>query len=452
MTEFTHSLRSLEFQPARAGVLTSLKWMQGLGLLLVGYAVFGKGFAYVGYSPAYVGEIVLLWGLVVLALSGRFVELLDARITWLLLAFCGWGVARTFPYISTDGADALRDAVIWGYCAFAAIVTALLLAQPDLLGRMIRSYDRATRFILIATPVVTVLFRALYSQRPTWPGTDIAILQQKEGDVLVHMAGIIAFWMAGLAGRVSWKWVILLAINVGIMGALDRAGMLAVVVVIGLCALARPRSTIPWRLALIAGLVVLSLWLSNLRIEIPGGKGREVSFDQFVTNVKSYASDTGDDGIDSTKEWRLDWWSEIVSYTIHGRYFWTGKGFGVNLADDDGFQVLSDGTLRAPHNIHMDVLARMGVPGLFLWAAVLLSIGGWGVHSFFHASHRCRKTWASLFLFLLAYWIACIINASFDVFIEGPMGGIWFWSLCGFLIGSCWLYQKCPDLLRESAT
>jgi len=25
-------------------------------------------------------------------------------------------------------------------------------------------------------------------------------------------------------------------------------------------------------------------------------------------------------------------------YTIHGRYFWTGKGFGVNLADDDGFR------------------------------------------------------------------------------------------------------------------
>ena len=45
------------------------------------------------------------------------------------------------------------------------------------------------------------------------------------------------------------------------------------------------------------------------------------------------------------KNGRLDWWKEIVTYTINGKYFWTGKGFGVNLADDDGFQVLSSGTL-----------------------------------------------------------------------------------------------------------
>lgn len=33
---------------------------------------------------------------------------------------------------------------------------------------------------------------------------------------------------------------------------------------------------------------------------------------------------------------------------------------------------------------------------------------------------------------MLAYWFAFMVNASFDVFLEGPQGGIWFWCLFGF--------------------
>ena len=30
--------------------------------------------------------------------------------------------------------------------------------------------------------------------------------------------------------------------------------------------------------------------------------------------------------------------AQHFDYTVFGDYFWTGKGFGINLADDDGFQ------------------------------------------------------------------------------------------------------------------
>jgi len=40
--------------------------------------------------------------------------------------------------------------------------------------------------------------------------------------------------------------------------------------------------------------------------------------------------------------------------------------------------------------------------------------------------------WAKIDLWILAYWIAFIVNASFDVFLEGPQAGIWFWCLFGF--------------------
>ena len=56
--------------------------------------------------------------------------------------------------------------------------------------------------------------------------------------------------------------------------------------------------------------------------------------------------------------------------------------------------------------------------------------------------------WASLFLFLGCFWAAFLINASFDVFLEGPMGGIWFWNVYGIGIASLWMYKRQPKELH----
>ena len=108
-----------------------------------------------------------------------------------------------------------------------------------------------------------------------------------------------------------------------------------------------------------------------------------------------------------------------------------GKGYGINLADSDGFQVDQNSSLRSPHSVSLDILARSGVPGLIIWIILQLS---WGYNIFkrYWKFHNNENEWASLFLFLFAFWVAFLINASFDVFLEGPMGGIWFWSVFGF--------------------
>src|SRR3954466_14342569 len=117
------------------------------------------------------------------------------------------------------------------------------------------------------------------------------------------------------------------------------------------------------------------LWLRDIHIEIPGGKGREVSFSQILNNVKTmFGADSGERGMESNKDWRLNWWSDVYDYTVRGKYFWTGKGFGINLADDDGYQLFQDGSLRSPHSAHVTFLARAGVPGLICW---LLACGAW---------------------------------------------------------------------------
>ena len=73
----------------------------------------------------------------------------------------------------------------------------------------------------------------------------------------------------------------------------------------------------------------------------------------------------------------------------------------------------------------------MGVPGLVLWLALQIAFGAallWSVLAH-RASGDVRM--AAVGGWLLAYWIAMMVNTSFDPYIEGPQGGIWFWCVIG---------------------
>jgi O-antigen ligase len=210
----------------------------------------------------------------------------------------------------------------------------------------------------------------------------------------------------------------------------------------------RPKNIAPWRLGTMIVVSLFLLWASDLKVPVPGGKDREVSFEQIVDNLLSITGQSQHVGLEGTKEWRLLWWTDIVNYTVHGKYFWTGKGFGVNLADDDGYQV-GDGTLRSPHNVHMTILARTGVPGILIWATLHLFVGASLFLNYLRARMSGDERWTKLFMFIFAFWLAFLINGSFDVFIEGPMGGIWFWTVVGTGMASIWIYKNYPEALDE---
>ena len=117
-----------------------------------------------------------------------------------------------------------------------------------------------------------------------------------------------------------------------------------------------------------------------------------------------------------------------------GDYFWTGKGFGINLADDDGFPTTDtsdDRPNRSPHNGHLTILARAGVPGAALWVLLQGSFAAALTRAYFSARRQGREWHARVTLWILAYWAAFLIHGAFDVFLEGPTGGIWFWCVFG---------------------
>jgi hypothetical protein len=419
------------------------KYLIGLCLILLGYAILGRGFAYL-----FIGEMALAAGFLVMICTPGWSRIFEVPQLLLLLPFWAWGLARTIPFLRIYKADAVRDAMLWGYSGFAVVVAALILSDPTRLVALLRRYRTFAYIFLASIPLVMALFRGARTMLPVWPWAGVPIIHEKEGDIMVHLACIFAFWISGLPGRINPIWLVLLTVNVAGAGMIDRAGLLAFLMVVALCAACKPRHAVIWRMCVAAVLAVFVLWATNIHIPVPGGKGRDISFEQIVINMKSMTGDTGADGLDSTKEWRVEWWHAIENYTFFGPYRWTGKGFGVNLADDDGdFQVLRDNSLRAPHSAHMDYLAREGVPGLAMWSVLNLVWFGMMASGYYSARVHDDGRWEAVFMFLIACWAAFIINSSFDVFFEGPMGGIWFWVIFGVGATAHYLHKRQPEVL-----
>ena len=58
---------------SRGALLEGDRYLALLAIALLGYALMGRGFAYLGFPPLYVGEIALLIGTIVFLRTGALV-------------------------------------------------------------------------------------------------------------------------------------------------------------------------------------------------------------------------------------------------------------------------------------------------------------------------------------------------------------------------------------------
>ena len=435
--------RGLTSRGQRAGD----RYVVWLGAVLLGYALLSRSFAYVGVPPLFVGEIMIVLGLAALARAGRVLPLFSQPAAWPMAALVLLAAFRTLPFVGEYGLDAPRDFMMIGYAVYAVVLGGLVVARPERLVTLLEKYRTFAVVMVSAVWLVYLVFKTAEPSLPFFPGaTNVRILEAKGGDIMVHLCGITVFVVLGMMRRTPWL-MLALAVNTGIVVASNRGGMVAYVLGCGIAYAMRPPEARVGRLAYAFVLLVALGILAGPLASINGG-GRSISLDQIVLNVKSVFGQ-GDEHLDGTKRWRILWWTKIVDYTVHGPYFWDGRGFGINLAAADGFDVVKE--LRSPHNGHMTVLARTGVPGLALWLA---GLGLWMaslLRQWLAARKAGRHRWMALFAFLAAYLVAILMNASFDVYLEGPMGGIWFWSVFGLGLAACTLHARHPDALLDAA-
>ena len=164
-------------------------------------------------------------------------------------------------------------------------------------------------------------------------------------------------------------------------------------------------------------------------------QGRSVGFEQIKNNFSSIIGGTTDATSEDNVVWRLVWWAKILDYSFSAPNFFIGKGLGMSLATDDDIITL-DENLRSPHNFHLNIMARFGVLIFLIWTYFLIQL----LRPLFKKQLQGKR------LLIGCILLAFLINASFDVFLEGPMGAFPFWTWVGLYL----LSEE--DVLVQSVT
>jgi len=88
-----------------------------------------------------------------------------------------------------------------------------------------------------------------------------------------------------------------------------------------------------------------------------------------------------------------------------------------------------------------------------IWLLLQLTFAASLARAAVRARQWRQEWWARVDVRILGYWVAFVVNGAFDVFLEGPQGGIWFWSLLGFGIAAlrAQRYQRIGIPARTSA-
>lgn len=452
MRSRTLPARAVPADPMRAvpGCRWSDAYLMLVSGLLLGYAIMGRGFAYLGFPPVVVGEVVFFAGIATFIRTGCLTAVLGTLPGLLLAITMAWVVLRTIPFLGAYGFDALRDSVVVLYGGFAFIVMALLLEDPRRVNTILRYYSAFLSLYVPAIPFIFVVSRYMSDYLPKMPGTDASFFKLEPSDIAVHLVGAAVFSLVGFR-KLTRVEIALLITAIVMVGAVSRGPMLAEIVPIAAAALMLGK----WRelrLTFIAGLLIFSVAYTVEPVvfdyvEAASSDERPISAHQVVDNVLSIVGEGGGQ-TEGTKEWRLDWWNMIIADTVFGPHFWIGRGFGLNIALADGFSnwtISSDHPpLRSPHNVHITLLARAGVPGVALWFGIIASWFGMMMHAMRTARRRGQAEWAGLLIFISCYVGSIVVNASFDPALEAPMQGVWFWSLLGLGIGSVMVFRYQP--------
>ena len=76
----------------------------------------------------------------------------------------------------------------------------------------------------------------------------------------------------------------------------------------------------------------------------------------------------------------------------------------------------------------------MGVPGAVFWILLNALV----VRSLWSCRRRARKrgdaSVEGLAVVLFCYWLLFTVISATDVLLEGPYGGIWFWTVAGLAV------------------
>jgi hypothetical protein len=385
------------------------------------YVYLNKGVAY-----SFLVEALWLMGIILLFLNRRrYTFYWDKRIK-LLLLFLIVSIIYIFKgAISYPLMDVIRDSFIFQYGWFVFII---FLFQEDKEYIWDRLFNIYKWFPIFALVNFFLLYFIPFFESFTVFGK-IPIVLYKYGDMGVHLL-ICTILVLFNISKLSPKWkatlVILIIFNFLTLAAYSRSGMLSYIIGIFCFLYFNKDETITLALKSLTKHIPLALLIIipiYLTVQVQENfQGRAVGFGQLKENITSLAGTPEDATLEKNVLWRLLWWGNILDYSFSKQYFATGKGLGMSLALSDEIKT-SDEELRSPHNFHLNIMARFGVILFFVWMYWI----------YIMLKPIFKKQLGTLSLAISCIIMAFLINASFDVFLECPMGAFPFWTWVGLL-------------------
>jgi O-antigen ligase/polysaccharide polymerase Wzy-like membrane protein len=405
---------------------------------LVLFAAFGKGFAYAGVPPLFVGEALLAVVLVAAVRSSMALPRHPAASVTAVLA----GIAAVQLAVDRLVGDAplletLRGLAPVYYSGYAFGLYVLLRAWESRVGpeHIVESIDRALVRVAPAVITAVLVLAALLllepTGLPTWPTSGVQILLTKSGDVavtLVLFAPVVARRMGlhRLVVGAGWCTTALL------VSFRSRGALLALA--IGLV-VAWPHAVRIAKLAFVAVAVVLLLYVTGLSVEVGG---REISYEGVGDAAASVLGGKPEGDLGSnyvgTTNWRADWWRSIWDDVTSRRMVLHGTGWGDNLAVRYGVVPPIDAddprVLRLPHSIFFSLAGRAGL----LVAVAFLAVPVLTVATTYRSRPRDDLDDLAVPVQGARGAIAAAVTTGLaDIYLESPQGGILLWSLVGFL-------------------
>jgi len=383
------------------------------------YAYFNKGIAY-----SYLAEILLLIGLIWFLKDIRKVEIIWNRSMKLLvlflvitLLFIVRGLGK-YPLL-----DIIRDSFMLNYALFIFI---LLLFKNEIdylkngLYLVYKWYP-----LVITCSFLSLSYIPFFNQFKVFG--NMHLLLYKFGDMGVHLL-IASLLMINGNIQLSKKHAIFNAVltiyMLLVIAAYSRSGMLAYILGMGLFFIYTKSESIKifmlgyLKFVPLLLIVALTFYMSTKLEE--NFQGRKVGLDQLKENALSIVSTDSEGTLNDNKVWRLAWWGKIIQDSFTGSNFLIGRGLGMSMATIDDIETDEEG-LRSPHNFHLNILGRYGVPFFVLWVYWMIIL-----------IKPIKQKQISQYSFtLLIILFVFIINASLDVYLEGPMGAFPFWTFIG---------------------
>ena len=391
-------------------------------LVMTLYVFLNKGVAY-----TYLVEVLWLFGILLLLMHRKKVELIWNKTTKLILFF----IAISFVYIlrgfsKYDIIDLIRDSFIFQYGWFIFILF-LFKEKLDIIWQTLF-------FIYKWLPFVALLNFILQYFVPFFetvaPFGGIPILLYKNGDMGVQLLISTLLLLYSFENK-TFKWRVLLSLVIAldflILASYSRSGIVAFLASM-LCFIyfnkdiqlqSRVRLLIKYLPIIL--LVVTPIYI-NIKVT-ENFQGRAVGLEQIKNNFSSIVGGTTDATSENNVVWRLVWWAKIIDYSFSSPNFFIGKGLGMNLATDDDIITLDD-SLRSPHNFHLNIMSRFGVLLFMIWMYFLIQL----LKPLFKKQLQGKR------LLIGCILLAFLLNASFDVFLEGPMGAFPFWTWLGLYL------------------